>query len=83
MYCSVRNDVGYFSCTVVGANLCVRQGIREARVAAHKEACTIHTTNIIPERQYSLVCSFGSHVGNVFGLRITCTCVPPTCKFVT
>jgi hypothetical protein len=76
--------------TVVGANLCVRgplqvkgKGIRRMGGVTGKETCTVHTFNIISERQYFVTRCLSSFVGDVFGLRSICVCFPSTRKLVT
>jgi hypothetical protein len=75
--------------TVVGANLCVRRpsdvkgkGIRGAGGVADKEAYTVHTINIISQRQYFVARCLSSYVGNVFGLHSICIYIPSTRKLV-
>jgi hypothetical protein len=67
---------------VVGANLCVRRPVRSKRQGDHrggrvadKKACTVHTTNIISQRQYFVARCLSSYVGNVFGLHSICVCL--------
>jgi hypothetical protein len=43
---------------------------------ADKDACTIHTFNIISERQYFVARCLSSYVDNVFGLHSICFCFP-------
>jgi hypothetical protein len=66
-------------CTVVGANLCSRdplelkdKGIKAVGGIADKEAYTVHTTNIVSQRQYIVARCLSSYVGNVFGLHSVC-----------
>jgi hypothetical protein len=75
--------------TVLGANLCARdpiqvkcKGIRGAGGVADKEAYTVHTINIISQRQY-IVARCLISVGNVFGLHNICVCFPSARKLVT
>jgi hypothetical protein len=76
--------------TVVGVNLCARDplevkgmGISGVGGVADKEAYTVHTINIISQRQYFVARSLSSYVDNVFGLRSICVFFPSTCKLVT
>jgi hypothetical protein len=76
--------------TAVGANLCARDplevkghGIRGLEGGAGKEAYTVHTTNIISQRQYFAARCLSSYVTNVFGLHSICVCFPSARKLVT
>jgi hypothetical protein len=53
------------------------------RGVADKEAYTVHTTNIISQRQYFVVRCLTSYVGNVFGLHTVCVFLLYTYKLVT
>jgi hypothetical protein len=66
-------------------NLCVPRplevngkGIRGVEGAADNEAYTVHTINIISQRQYFVARCLSSYVGNVFDLHSTCVCFPST-----
>jgi hypothetical protein len=50
---------------------------------ADKEAFTVHTINIISQRQYFVAHCLSSYVGNVFGEHSICVCFPSTRKLVT
>jgi hypothetical protein len=50
---------------------------------ADKEAYTVHTINIISQRQYFIARYLSSYVGNVFGLHSICVCFPSARKLVT
>jgi uncharacterized membrane protein len=50
---------------------------------ADKEEYSIHTTNIISQRQYFVARCLSSYVSNVFELRSMCVCFPSTRKLVT
>jgi hypothetical protein len=74
---------------VVGANLCARdplelkgKGFRGVGGVADKEAYTVHTVNIISQRQYFVARCLISYVGNAFGLHSICICFPSTRKLV-
>jgi hypothetical protein len=71
---------------VIGANLCARdplevtgKGIREVGGVTDKEACTVHTINIISQRQYFVAHCLSSYVG----LHSMCVCFPSMCTLVT
>jgi hypothetical protein len=51
--------------------------------AVHKDANTIHTINIISQRQYIVARCLISCVDDVFGLHSICVCVSSTHKLVT
>jgi hypothetical protein len=59
------------------------KGIRGLGGVADKEACTVHTKNIISQRQYFVARCFSSYVGNIFGLHSVCVCFPSIRKLVT
>jgi hypothetical protein len=58
------------------------KGIRGVGGVASKEACTVHTINIISQRQYFVARCHSSHIGNVFGSCRICICFPSTSKLV-
>jgi hypothetical protein len=66
---------------VVGANLCSRdpsevkgKGIRGVGAVADKEAYSVHTVDIISQRQYFAARCLVSYVGNMFGLHSFIVC---------
>jgi hypothetical protein len=68
--------------TIVGANrgpLEVKgKEVQGVGGVADKEAYTVHTINIISQRQYLVACCLISYVGNVFGLHSICVYFPST-----
>jgi hypothetical protein len=50
---------------------------------ANKEAKTVHTLNIVSQRQYFVARCLSSFVGNVFGLHSICFCFPSARKLLT
>jgi hypothetical protein len=58
------------------------KGIRRVGGRADKGAYTVHTTNIISQRQYFVARCLISSV-NVFGLHSICVCFPSAQKLVT
>jgi hypothetical protein len=74
----MENGICRYKSAVIGANLCARdplevkgKGIRAIRVVADKEAYTVHSINIISQRQYFVARCLSSYAGNVFGLHST------------
>lgn len=57
--------------------------IRGVGEVADKEACTVHTVNIISQRQYFAARCLSCYVGNVFGLHCKCFYFPSRRKLVT
>jgi hypothetical protein len=71
---------------VVGANLCARhtlqvKGMDIGGVGGVAE--TVHTINIISQRQYFVARCLVSYVGNIFGFHSICVCFPSTRKLAT
>jgi hypothetical protein len=58
-------------------------GVTRDKGTADNKACTVHTKDIILQRQYAVVRSLSSYVLNVFGLHSICVVFPSTRKLVT